>query len=55
MMNFLKTIMETWFVGRNLQLARENNVMDYFRSEYKHDAEWAYEYWRSTGKMNWSM
>jgi hypothetical protein len=46
--------MDVCFMGRANYFMRDNSVMDYFRSEYKQDANYAYEYWKSTGKMNWS-
>ena len=54
MLNFLKTIMDVCFMGRANYFGTDNSMMDYFRSEYKHDANYAYEYWKKTGKMNWS-
>lgn len=29
------------------------NVWEYFRAEYKQDAQRAYEYWTSTGRLNY--
>ena len=55
MKNFLQTILGTWFVGRNGAVGRDSAVMEYFRSEFKQDAAYAYEYWKSTGKMNFSL
>ena len=33
---------------------QNDELMDYFRCEYKGNARPAYDYWKSTGKVNYS-
>jgi hypothetical protein len=55
MKDMLKNLLEVWFVGNKSQFWNENRgISEYFRSEFKNDAAYAYEYWKCTGKMNWS-
>ena len=53
MMEFLKLMLDGW-KNSNAQInfeTEEYDIMQFFKSEYKSDAQSAYEYWRSTNKM----
>jgi hypothetical protein len=53
MMEFLRLMLNGWNNSTD-QMNYDNNdqdIMQFFKSEYKADAQSAYEYWRSTNKM----
>jgi hypothetical protein len=56
MLNIIKAILNDIIcAGRCLDLTGitvSSGVEDYFRAEYKKDAKYAYEYWRTTGSTN---
>jgi hypothetical protein len=52
-MEFLRLMLNGWNNSTD-QMNYDNNdqdIMQFFKSEYKADAQSAYEYWRSTNKM----
>ena len=51
MSNLLKSLFNAWFFDhRNRLFGAEDGAMAYFRAEYKDEAQYAYEFWKSTGK-----
>jgi hypothetical protein len=49
------TVLSDFLGSKSKMFWNENNngLRMYFQSEYKKDAEWAYEYWISTGNTNY--
>lgn len=54
MFRTVKTILSD-ILGSNSTVMwdRNDGLRAFFQSEYKKDARWAYEYWLSTGTMNY--
>lgn len=55
MFTIIKQILESVKVADNndWSWAARPSTWDYFRAEYKKDAQSAYEYWNATGRLNY--
>jgi len=54
MFNIAKTLLSDILGATSKNLWNKNDGLRvFFQSEYKKDAQWAYEYWINTGKMNY--
>jgi len=55
MIEFLRSIVNNWNTTKQITFDNtDEDIKRFFKSEYKNNAQYAYEYWRCTNSINFT-